>query len=87
MIPKVQNSPGMSSTPKDIDSLDSNKNEVSIETLQSAAPPVGSSNKKSHSQIGEIKMQAGVRANELNGELDKSVDSFLEQDNLYKTYN
>jgi hypothetical protein len=31
-------------------------------------------------------MQVGARAKELNRELDKSVDSFLEQYNLYKTY-
>ena len=31
-------------------------------------------------------MQAGAGAKELNREWDKSVDSSLEQDNLYKTY-
>ncbi len=87
MITKVQNSPVLPTTPQNVESFDSNKNEVSIETLQSATSPEGPSNMKSHSQLGKIKMQAGARAKELNEELDKSADSFLEQDNLYKTSN
>jgi len=89
---KVQNSQVKSAAPQtEIENFDSAKNEVSIETLEAAKTPKEKAT-QDPSSISEKKLQAEVRATDLNKQLDSikgkpSADSFLEQDNTYKTYN